>query len=87
MSVDIIPEGRTVDPLKIAYEELIQVYTFLGKKEDENPEFSKYYDLVGNVLDQFTGFCSKSVMLDSKYPDDPHVEPDLKWRKSVGVRN
>tara|TARA_B100000925_G_C21677174_1_gene332474 strand:+ start:93 stop:350 length:258 start_codon:yes stop_codon:yes gene_type:complete len=84
MSIDIIPEGRTIDPLKIAYEQLIEVYVFLRDKEGE--EFEQNFDRIGNVLDQFTGFCCKSVMLDSKYPDDPHVKHDNDWRKSVGIR-
>lgn len=83
MSIDIIPEGQTIDPLKIAYEQLIEVYVFLRDKEGD--EYEQNFERVGNVLDQLVGWCMNSAMLDSKFPNDSGVKPDLEWRKEIGI--
>ena len=80
MSVDIILEGQTIDPLKIAYEKLEKVHRFLQDKD-----FEDQADEVANVLDQFVGWCASSARLDNKYPDDKYVKNDEEWRKKVGI--
>lgn len=82
MSIDIIPEGQTIDPLKIAYEKLDKVHRFLQEKN-----FQDQADEVANVIDQFVGWCADSAQLDSKYPNDKYVKHDEEWRKKIGILN
>ena len=80
MSIDIIPEGQTIDPLKIAYEKLSGVHKFLQDKD-----FKDQADEIANVLDQFGGWCADSAQLANKYPNDKYVKNDEEWRKKVGI--
>jgi len=80
MSIDIIPEGQTIDPLKIAYEKLSKVCEFLRDKN-----FEDQADEVANVIDQFVGWCADSAQLDNKYPNDKYVKEDTEWRKKIGI--
>jgi len=83
MSIDIIPEGRTIDPLKIAYEKLIAVLKFLQKQDGQ--DFDDIADELRDVLDQFGGWARDSAQLDAKYPDDKYVAVDKEWRKKTGI--
>jgi hypothetical protein len=79
MSIDIIPEGQTIDPLKIAYEKLVKVFKFLKDKDLE-----EHADEIADVLDQLGGWACDSAQLDAKYPDDKYVKKDTEWRKKMG---
>lgn len=83
MSIDIIPEGWTIDPLKIAFEKLIKVLKFLQKQEGQ--DFDDIADEIRDVLDQFGGWACDSAQLDAKYPDDKYVKYDSDWRKKIGI--
>jgi hypothetical protein len=81
MSVDIIPEGQTIDPLKIAVEKLSKIHEFLQEKG-----FNSHADEIANVLDQLGGWACDSAQLDAKYPDDKYVKKDQLWRNEEGLR-
>ena len=80
MSIDIIPEGQTIDPLKIAHKKLIKVLIFLQDKD-----FDDIADEIRDVLDQFGGWACDSAQLDAKYPDDKYVKKDTEWREGEGI--
>lgn len=80
MSIDIVPDGQTIDPVKIAYEKLVEVMLFLREKGFEDQE-----EEIANVLDQLGGYCCPAAMLDSKYPNDEHHKKDINWRKKTGI--
>ena len=81
MSIDIIPEGQTIDPLKIAVEKLSKIHEFLQDKD-----FEEQADEIANVLDQLGGWACDSAQLDAKYPDDKYVKKDQPWRDEEGIR-
>ena len=91
MSVDIIPEGQTIDPLKIAFEKLMKVFIFLrdrsktGITDADKTAFDDQMGEVGDVLDQLGGWACDSAQLDAKYPDDKYVAMDKDWRKDAGI--
>lgn len=79
MSIDIIPEGQTIDPLKIAYQKLEKVLDYL-----QNNNADEEATEIMNVLDQLGGWACGSAQLDAKYPDDKYVKKDESWREEMG---
>ena len=67
-----------MDPVKVAYNQLLQVHKFL-----QDHEFEEQADRVAEVLDQLVGWCGKHAQLDARYPDQ--TKPDRDWRKANGL--
>jgi len=80
MSVDVIPEGQTIDPVRIAMEKLLGVFIFLRENN-----FEDQMEAVGDVLDQLGGWVAAAAQLDAKYPNDKQFKADVEWRKEHNV--
>ena len=80
----------TIDPVKIAYTDLMDVFEFLNDKAEKlkDDAFEDQAEKVAGVLEQLVGYCGVAAHLGPRYPDNPNVKWDVEfWKKNGGNGN